>query len=89
MYNLLNHSGFLPHGIMPECGSFSMGKWLKIQCEKRRNPDLIEFIKNNPNLDNDMKGLLAKFLDMNESRVQNWIEAYQQSHKSRYGASEC
>ena len=67
-----------------------MDDWLRIQCEKQRDPDSPwnEFIQANPVLNWTMTNLLAERLQNNQSSVQNWIEGYQQSIACRHTKSE-
>ena len=60
-----------------------MRDWLTIQCQKGEDSKLSEFIQANPLVDNTMRTFLAKYLNLSEPRLQQWIYAYQN------GTSEC
>ena len=54
-----------------------MSDWLTIQCEKRQDPQVRKFIQANPLLDFTMRTHLAKYLNLSEHSVKNWIELYE------------
>lgn len=53
-----------------------MRDWLLIQRKKKTDPSLIEFIQANPVLDRTMRTVLAKYLNLSEQSVENWIQWY-------------
>ena len=74
---LLQNSGRLPPSFTARTGCFSMRHWLTIQCEKRNDLRLSEFIQANPDLDDTMRALLANYLNLSEPNLQAWIQEFQ------------